>query len=230
MSAKFIFRLVVRFILALAVFAGFLFLPAWTLRWWRAWVFIGVFALASVLTMAPLLAGNEELIRERLKPPIQKGQPLADKIVLVLYLAAFYAQLIFIPVDVFYLHLLRKPGVIISSLGMPLFLAGWTIMTLAIRENRFAAIVVRHQAERQQVVVDTGIYSVVRHPMYSALLGVASGIALWLESYAAALFTIVPMGLLVLRAFFEESFLKRELPGYAAYTERVRYRFIPFLW
>ena len=230
MSAKFIFRLVVRFLLALIVLAGFFFLPAWTLHWWRAWVFIGVFALASIVTMGPLLAGNEELIKERLKLPIQKGQPLADKIALLLYLAAFYAQLIFIPVDVFYLHLLRKPGVAISSLGMLLFLAGWTVLTLAIRENRFAALVVRHQAERQQVVVDTGIYSVVRHPMYSAFIAVASGIALWLESYAATLFTIVPMGLLVLRAFFEEDFLKRELPGYAAYTERVRCRFIPFLW
>jgi protein-S-isoprenylcysteine O-methyltransferase Ste14 len=230
LSAKLVLDLIVRLLVTLAVFAGFLFLPAWTLHWWRAWVFVGVFALVSVMTMGSLLARNEELIRERLKPPIQKGQLLADKIVLVLYLTTFYTQIIFIPVDVFHLHLLRKPGVIISSLGMLLFLAGWTIMSLAIRENAFAALVVRRQVERQQIVVDTGVYSIVRHPMYSGFLPLAPGMALWLESYAAALFSIVPVGLLVLRVLFEEGLLKRELPGYATYTECVCYRLIPFVW
>lgn len=98
------------------------------------------------------------------------------------------------------------------------------------RENAFAAPVIKYQETRQQVVVDTGPYHVVRHPMYAGGLLVFIGTPLWLESSAAALLAIVPIGLLMLRTLAEERFLRRELAGYAAYAERVRYRWIPFFW
>ena len=107
---------------------------------------------------------------------------------------------------------------------MVLLFAGGRLVGLAMRENRFAAVVVRHQQERQHVVIDTGVYRVVRHPMYASLIPSLVGVALWLESYAGALVAVVPAGLLVVRILFEERFLKRELPGYDAYTQRVRYR------
>jgi len=226
----FVRKLIAGIIMELAIFSGFLFVPALTLHWWRAWVFVGVVIVASMATMVGVFASSQDLLNERFKPLIQKGQPLADKIVVVFFVATFYAQIISIPVDVFHFHLMRKPGAVVSSLGLVLFLVGWLIVSLAFRENTFAAPVVKHQAERQQIVVDTGVYSVVRHPLYVGFLPVATGMSLWLESYAAALFAIVPIGVLVLRIFVEERFLKRELVGYAAYTQRVRYRLIPFLW
>jgi protein-S-isoprenylcysteine O-methyltransferase Ste14 len=125
---------------------------------------------------------------------------------------------------------MAKPGPLVSSLGLVLFAAGWGIMTLALRENAFAAPVVKHQEERQQTVIDTGVYGVVRHPMYAGAVLLLVGMPLWLESYAAAMLASVPIGTLVLRILVEEQFLRRELKGYDAYTERVRYRLIPFLW
>lgn len=71
------------------------------------------------------------MLEERFKPPIQKGQPLADKIVVVLLLAAFVGSIAFIPLDVFRFHLIAKPGTVVSSLGFVLVVAGWWIMTLA---------------------------------------------------------------------------------------------------
>jgi protein-S-isoprenylcysteine O-methyltransferase Ste14 len=115
-------------------------------------------------------------------------------------------------------------------LGLVLFVAGWWIMTLALRENAFAAPVVKHQEERQHTVIDTGVYGVVRHPMYAGAVLLLVGMPLWLESYAAAILASVPIGTLVLRILVEEQFLRRELAGYDAYTRRVRYRLIPFLW
>ncbi len=103
-------------------------------------------------------------------------------------------------------------------------------MTLALRENAFASPAVKHQEERHHRVIDSGIYSVVRHPMYAGALPLLIGMPLWLESYAAAMLAIIPIGTLVLRILFEERFLRLELAGYEAYTERVRYRLIPFLW
>jgi protein-S-isoprenylcysteine O-methyltransferase Ste14 len=90
--------------------------------------------------------------------------------------------------------------------------------------------VVKHQAERHQTVIDTGVYSIVRHPMYAGAVLLMIGMPLWLESYAATLFAIVPIILLAVRVVFEEQFLRQELSGYDAYTERIRYKLLPYVW
>lgn len=173
---------------------------------------------------------NEELWNERLKPPIQKGQPLVDKIIVSLFVLTFFGLVAAIPLDVFRFHLLGKPGAIVSGLGLLLFIAGWWIIALSFKENTFAAPVVKHQAERHQTVIDTGVYGIVRHPMYAGALLLMVGMPLWLESYAANLFAIVPIILLAVRIVFEEQFLRQELDGYNAYTDRVRYKLLPYVW
>jgi protein-S-isoprenylcysteine O-methyltransferase Ste14 len=193
-------------------------------------VFLGVVLVGAVGSTVSVFRVSKDLLEERFKPPIQKGQPLADKIVVVLLIAAFVGLTAFIPLDVFRFHLMDKPGTVLSSLGLAFFAAGWWIMTLALRENAFAAPVVKHQEERQHTVIDSGLYGVVRHPMYAGSIPLLVGMPLWLESYAAALLASIPIGVLAVRILVEERFLKRELAGYDAYTERVRYRLIPFLW
>jgi protein-S-isoprenylcysteine O-methyltransferase Ste14 len=225
-----IFKLIAGVLFNVSIFGGLLFLPAGTVDWWRAWVFLGVVFVGTVVSTVSLFRVNKGLLEERFKPPIQKGQPLADKIVVVLLIGAFIGLIVFIPLDVFRFHLMAKPGTLVSSFGLVLFVAGWWIMTLALRENAFAAPVVKHQEERGQTVIDSGVYSVVRHPMYTGAVLLLVGMPLWLESYAAAVLAIVPIGLLALRILVEEQFLRRELKGYDAYTEKVRYRLIPFLW
>lgn len=226
----FIYRLIFGVIANVAIFGGLLFLPAGTLHWRRAWVFLGVVFVGTVVTMLAVFASNKSLLDERLKSPIQKGQPLADKILLMLFIAAFFGLIVFIPLDVFRFQLMGKPGPIVSSLGLVLFVAGWWIISLSFKENTFAAPVVKYQKERQQTVIDTGVYRMVRHPMYAGTVLLLIGMPLWLESYAAALLASVPIAILALRIRVEEQFLSRELEGYDAYTERVRYRLIPFLW
>ena len=226
----FILKSIANIIFNVAIFALLLFLPAATLHWWRAWLLIGVAFMGMVGGVVSLSRDHEGALKERLKPPIQKGQPLADKIIVVLFLAAFYGLVIFIPLDVFRFHLMGKPGTLVSSLGLALAIAGGWTAYLALRENAFAALAVKHQKERQHTVIDTGVYSIVRHPFYAgdALMMVA--ISLWLESYPAALLASVPIATVALRILFEERFLRRELKGYDDYTQRVRYRLIPFLW
>jgi protein-S-isoprenylcysteine O-methyltransferase Ste14 len=225
-----IFKLTSGIVFTVAIFGGLLFLPAGTLDWWRAWVFLGVVFVGTVASTVSVSRVNKGLLEERFKPPLQKGQPLADKIVVVLLIAAFVSLIVFIPLDVFRFQLLAKPGTLVSALGLVLFVGGWWIMTLALRENAFAAPVVKHQEERRQTVIDSGVYGVVRHPMYAGAVPLLVGMPLWLESYPAALLALVPIGTLVLRILVEEQFLRRELKGYDAYTQRVRYRLIPFLW
>jgi len=181
-------------------------------------------------TAAVMLGVNQNLVAERLKGPFQKRWSRADKILAVALMPAMAGQFVFIGLDVSRLHLLGKPNVIVSSLGLALYVAGFWIIHVAMRENAFATAVVRYQEERGQVVVDTGPYHVVRHPMYSGAVLLFVGMPLWLQSSAGALLAIVLIGLFVLRIVIEEGLFRRELPGYAAYAERVRYRLIPFLW
>ena len=225
-----ILKSVASIIFNVAIFAVLLFLPAATLDWWRAWLFLGVVFIGTVGALGSLSRDHEGLLKERFKPPIQKGQPLADKIRVVLYLTAFSGLVIFIPLDVFRFHLMGKPGTFVSSLGLALLIAGWWLAYLALKENAFAAPAVKHQEERQQTVIDTGVYSIVRHPMYAGGTLLMVGAPLWLESYPAALLASVPIATVALRILFEERFLRRELKGYDAYTQRVRYRLVPFLW
>ncbi len=211
-----------------AFFAAVLFVPAGTVNWWRGWVFLGVLMAGTVHAVASLLPIHRDLIEERIKLPIQRDQPLADKIVLIVLFASFYGVVAFTSLDVFRLHLLGAPGALVSSLGLVLIVAGWVIAYLALRENAFAATVVKHAA--RQTVVDTGLYGVVRHPMYAGGIPMLIGMPLWLGSYAGALLALVPIAAVVVRALLEERFLRRTLPGYAAYADRVRYRLVPFLW
>jgi protein-S-isoprenylcysteine O-methyltransferase Ste14 len=229
-NAKFVAKLVLGVVLNTAIFAGLLFGLAGTLHWTRAWWFLGMVLIANVASMATVFPGNQDLLKERLKLPIQKGQPLADRILVMALLVAFLALVAFIPVDVFRLHLLPHPAALISALGLALFITGWFIISLAMKANTFAAPVVRHQAERQQTVVDSGVYHIVRHPMYAGAVLLLVGMPLWLNSYAATLLAVVPIVVLAVRIVFEEQFLRRELAGYGSYTERVRYRLVPYLW
>ena len=223
-------KLILGFVIEMVVFGALLFIPAGTLAWWRAWVFLGVFLVAGVMATIALLPGHEDLLNERLQPVLQKGQPLADKIIIILLLGSFIGMIVLIPLDVFRWHLLARPGPIVAAAGLVMFAGGWWIMYLAMRENPFASPVVKHLTKRRQRVIDTGVYGLVRHPMYAGAIPFFLGIPLWLESYAAALLAGVLSGILVVRIHIEEQFLRRELEGYEAYMQRVRYRLIPFIW
>ena len=221
------FKQIAGIALNVAIFAALLFTPAGTLRWPRGWALLAVALVAGALST---LAISEDLLDERFKPFAQRGQPIADRVVLIALLASFVGTTILIPLDVFHLHLLAPPGPIVSALGLVLFAAGWGLMAYAMRENAYAAPVVKLQRYRGQHVIDTGPYRIVRHPMYAAAVPFMIGMALWLGSYAAAIACAVPIALLTTRISIEEALLRRELPGYEEYTHRTRFRLVPHVW
>ncbi|MGH7837152.1 MAG: methyltransferase family protein [Candidatus Binataceae bacterium] len=211
-------------ILGTAIFAALLFIPARTIDWPRAWIFLGLVLVGAALAT---FAISEDLLDERFKLPLQRTQPLADKIVLLAFIAAFIGTIILIPLDVFRFHLMGPPARLISLFGLLLFSAGWWLISAAMIANEFAAPVVKHQKERGHHVIDRGPYRIVRHPMYCGVIPILIGMALWFGSYAAALAATVPIAL---RAMIEEKYLRRELPGYEEYLTRIRYRLIPLVW
>jgi len=226
----FIFKVILSLLYVLAIYGGLLFLPAGTWDWWRAWLFLGIIATATVATLFAVFRNNQDLLNERFKSPVQAGQPFIDKIIVVLLILLYCGVIVLIPIDVFRFHWFAKPNAIISTLGLLLFLVGWIIIALSFQANTFAIPAVRLQAERHQTVIDTGVYGMVRHPMYAGAILTLIGMPLWLESYAAALLAIAPSLLLMIRILIEEQVLRQDLAGYDAYTQKTRYRLIPLLW
>jgi protein-S-isoprenylcysteine O-methyltransferase Ste14 len=223
-------QILLRALFAVAVYGTLLFVPAWTLHWWRAWVLLALAFSGLVTTRLWVFGPTDKLLEERRQSPLQAGQPLADKLLVIGFVVIFPAYIAFIPLDVFRLALLAKPPILVSTAGLLLAAAGWWIVSLAFRENAFAAAIVKPQEERGQTVVDTGVYGIVRHPLYSGVILILVGIALWLESLAAAIASLVPIALIVLRILVEEEFLRGRLSAYNAYAQRVERRLIPLVW
>ncbi|MGO9953559.1 MAG: DnaJ domain-containing protein [Dissulfurispiraceae bacterium] len=223
-------RLIVRIAYILLIFGCLLFLPAGTLDWWRAWVLIGMVAIGTVGAMFGVFPGRGNLLNERFKPLVQPSQPLADKIIPLLFMSVLFGLIVFIPIDVFRFHVMVRPGIAISFFGLVFFSVGWRIISLALKENPFAVPVVNPQKERHRRLIDTGIYGIVRHPIYAGGILLMLGMPLWLESYAATLLAIIPIGMIILRISVEEKLLRRELTGYESYMKSVQYRIIPYIW
>lgn len=215
-----------------AVFVAIvLFAAAGTLAWPQAWVLLAVLLIVRLLSAIAVFRVNPALMQERAVVLIHRAQPWADKVVLLAFMTtAFVGVPTVAALDAFRWHLLPIPSLFVASFGLILFALGWIIQALALTENSFAVTVIRLQAERQHTVVETGPYSVVRHPMYAGNPLVNVGLSLWLGSYTAALCAILPLGLLIVRIALEERFLRRTLPGYAEYTKRVLYRLLPGIW
>jgi protein-S-isoprenylcysteine O-methyltransferase Ste14 len=181
-------------------------LGAWTPSWWRAWLFLGVVFAASLILMLAVFRGRPELLDERYGSPIQSGQPLADVAATFLIGGSFLAFLVFVGRDGARWHLLGGTPPWLAAAGLALFLAGWVVFGLVFAANDFAAAIVKRQAERGHRLV---------------------GMPLWLDSVAGVVAAAAPIGAIVVRLLVEERFLRRELPGYAEYTEKVRWRLIP---
>jgi protein-S-isoprenylcysteine O-methyltransferase Ste14 len=212
-----------------AVFAALLFVSAGTVLWPAGWVFMAIlfgFGLAITLWLA---RQDPELLAERMSPPIQRGQPLWDKVFVAALGLIFVVWLILMPLDAVRFGWSEVPDwlQIVGAWGLVL---SFYIIFLTFRENAYLAPVVKLQEERDQSVVTTGPYRYVRHPMYASMFVFFPGSALLLGSLWGLLFCLVLLGLVVWRTTLEDRMLKNELAGYDEYARKVRYRLIPRVW
>jgi len=214
----------------IALFAALLLIPAGTWHWPRAIAFLvlyGLILLASIVALARLAPASLEA---RLQMPVARSQPRADRVASAFLFFSSMAWFVWIPIDVFRLRLLPPPPLWVSIFGVALLVAGFGVMMTALIQNAFAAPIVKDQSERGHVLVDTGVYSRLRHPFYLGFLVFLIGIGLWLESYASVLVLPLVFVFVVVRIFVEERTLRKTLPGYTGYMEKVPYRLVPFVW
>jgi protein-S-isoprenylcysteine O-methyltransferase Ste14 len=205
---------------------------AGTWVWPRAWGFLAVVGAASLAGSAALAVAAPASFKVRqqgLFAAKEKRQPLIDAVGSVAYALYMMAWFAFIPIDVFRLRLLPPPSGSIATLGAAATIAGVAIAYTAIAQNRFAAPTIHDQTQDGQRVIDTGLYGLVRHPLYAGMLLTYAGAALWLGSYAALIGASGFLVMTLARIVIEEAYLRQTLPAYAGYARRVRGRLIPYV-
>ena len=208
---------------------GLLFIPAGTVGWLAGWVFIAIFIGFNLLVVHMLARDDPELLEERMSSPIQKDQPLWDKVLVSVFLPLYVGWSILMALDAVRFGWSEVP-VWLQVLGALGLLLSFYVVYLTFRENAYLATVAKLQKERGQSVVSTGPYQYVRHPMYSGMLIFFPATALLLGSWWGLLVSPVLMTLLVVRTILEDRMLKRGLEGYTEYTRTVKYRLIPRIW
>jgi protein-S-isoprenylcysteine O-methyltransferase Ste14 len=206
--------------------------PGGTWLWPHGLVFVGAYGVILAAGNTVLAAWRPDHFRVRQQGVVATGdkrQPRLDALGSAAFLGFLVAWVAFIPIDVFRLHLLPAPGAGISWAGGIAAVIGVSLTPIAVWENRFAAPNVQDQTAQDQRIVDTGVYSLVRHPIYLGNLLMSGGAALWLESWAAFLGVGLVLLATVGRIAIEEKHLRANFPAYGDYAKRVRGRLIPFL-
>ncbi|BBZ77189.1 hypothetical protein MANY_25260 [Mycolicibacterium anyangense] len=219
-------RVTLSSLVSLAVFVALLFWPAGTVDYWQGWTFLAVFAVASLVPILFLNRIDPAVVERRMHGGPTAEPRLVQKVVVIGIIGCFAGILVLSGLD-------RRFGwsqvpAWLAVLGAVMVAVGLGIAMLVVYQNRYAAanIVV----EDQQKLVTTGLYGMVRHPMYSGSVIMIIGMPLALGSYWALIPAIVSLLLLVIRTVDEETMLRQELPGYCDYMAGVRYRLIPLIW
>lgn len=203
-----------------------LFLPAGTFDYWQAWVFIAVFFVATLVPSVYLAVKDPAALRRRMKAGPTAETRIVQKLVISGTIVAVVAVLVVSALDHRFGWSQVPTAVIVA--GNVLVAVGLLIAQLVVIQNSYAAATITVEAE--QKVVSTGLYGLVRHPMYVGTLIMMIGTPLALDSYWALLVMAPTLAVLAVRIKDEEKMLREELDGYDDYMRQVHYRLVPGVW
>ncbi len=204
----------------------FLFAPAWTFDFWQAWLYLFVFAMSSAFITLYLWKKDPKLLERRVKAGPRAEKEKKQKLIQVFASLTFIGLMIVPSLD--HRFSWSDVPVFVVIVGNALVALGFFIVFLVFKENTYTAATI--EVAPGQRVISTGLYAILRHPMYSGGLIMLFGTPLALGSWWALLL-FIPMALIiVMRLLEEEKFLAKNLPDYNEYCQNVRYRLIPSLW
>ena len=213
-------------ILGLSAFALLLFWPAGTTHYWQGWAFLAVFAVSTWIPTVYLMRTNPAALERRMQAgPTAETRPLQRILVTVVFIA-FPATFVVSALD--YRFGWSHVPASVSVIGDVLVAVGLGVAMLVVIQNGYAAANIT--VESGQRLVSSGLYGLVRHPMYTGNVVLMLGIPLALGSYWGLFLLLPGVLVLVLRIRDEESLLEQELPGYPDYEQKVHYRLLPYVW
>jgi protein-S-isoprenylcysteine O-methyltransferase Ste14 len=223
MTLKFFIQAIAKFLLGVVLVGVLLFLPAGTFSFFNGWLFMSILFIPMFLAGIVMMFKNPALLKSRLDAKEkQKEQSLVIKLSGLMFLAGFIVAGLGVR---FNWYILPTPVVIVATV---LFLIAYLIYAEVLRENTYLSRTI--EVQENQKVIDTGLYGIVRHPMYSATLLLFLSMPIVLGSvYSFLIFLAYPF-IIAKRIKAEEEFLEKELSGYSEYKKKVKYRLIPFIW
>lgn len=217
---------IVQSVFGLAFLIAIVFLSAGTWHYWQGWLFIAVFTATTLAFTVYLANYDKPLFERRMKAGPLYEQERSQKIISSLIIGSFFLFIILSTLD-YRFNLSRVPAWA-SIVGNAIIVGSFLAIFWVVRTNSWAASNVRVEAD--QKVIDTGPYAYVRHPMYASAIWLFVGLPLALGSWWTIILAIPVFFVLLWRLLDEERILKRDLRGYTAYTQRVKYRLVPRVW
>lgn len=223
MTVKLFFQAITKYLLGFVLVGLLIFIPAGSLRFINGWVLLGILFIPMFIAGIIMMFKNPELLRKRLNAKENdREQDLVVKLSGLMFIAGFIIAGLGFRFD---WYILPKSVVIIFSL---IFIISYFLYAEVLRENTYLSRTI--EVQDNQKVIDTGLYGIVRHPMYSVTLFLFLSMPLILGSvYSFIIFIFYPF-IIAKRIRNEEKFLENELLGYKEYMNKVKYRLIPFIW
>ncbi len=223
MTLKLFISAITKFLLGVALVGLLIFLPAGSLSFWGGWLFMGILFVPMFFAGIVMMFKNPDLLKSRLNAKEKrKEQSLVVKLSGLMFLAGFIIAGLG-----FRLNWYILPNEV-SIAAAIVFLAAYILYAEVLRENTYLSRTI--EVRENQKVIDTGLYGIVRHPMYSVTLLLFLSMPIVLGSIYSFLIFIAYPFIIVKRIKDEEVFLEKELSGYTQYKQKVKYRLIPFIW
>ncbi len=223
MDGKLFAGAMTKFFSGLLLVGVLLFLPAGTFAYWQGWLLIGILFVPMFLAGLVMMAKNPELLRKRLSA---KEEQMEQKQVIAMSGMMFLAAFVLAGLNFRFQWIVMPRWVIWTAAG--LFLLAYLLYAEVLRENTYLSRTI--EVQENQKVIDTGLYGIVRHPMYAATLLLFLSMPLVLGSPLSFVVTLLYIPIIAKRIRNEEEVLEKGLEGYAAYKKRVKYKVLPGLW
>lgn len=223
MSVKLFFEAIIKFVFGVALIGALIFWPANTLDYWNGWLFMGLLFVPMFIAGIVMMIKSPELLKKRLNA---KEKEAKQKQVVLFSGLMFIAGFVLAGLNYrFGWIILPKSIVIVASV---IFLFAYILYAEVLRENAYLSRVI--EVQENQKVIDTGLYGIVRHPMYAATILLFLAMPLVLGSIISfVIFLIYPI-IIAKRIKNEEEVLEKDLEGYSEYKQKVKYKMIPFIW
>ena len=223
MDKRLLLQAITKFLIGSFIVGALVFIPAGTFDYWNGWLFMGLLFIPMFIAGIVLMIKNPELLRKRLNAKEKENE---QKQVVALSGLMFLSGFIVAGLN-YRFDWIELPGIIVA-LSSVLFVISYILYAEVLRENTYLSRTI--EVQENQKVIDTGLYGIVRHPMYAVTILLFLTIPLILGSIISfAIFLVYPI-IIAKRIKNEEIVLEKELNGYSEYKKKVKYRIVPFIW
>ncbi|SHJ07829.1 methyltransferase family protein [Pseudobutyrivibrio xylanivorans] len=223
MSKELFIQAIIKFVAGIVILGVLLFIPAGTFHYWNGWLFMAVLFIPMFVAGIIMMFKNQELLKKRLNA---KEEQAEQKHVVIFSGIMFISAFVVAGLNFRFQWIVLPKWAIVVATGI--FLVAYLLYAEVIRENEFLSRTV--EVQENQKVVDTGLYGIVRHPMYSVTLLLFGAMPWVLGSPISFIIMLVYIPIITKRIINEEQVLKEGLEGYSDYCEKIRYRIIPFIY